>query len=138
MYENLSEIALYVTDQLKTKNGYAYHLKLKYINEVSHSFIKEQIGFQPQPPELKLHQLEEFLIGPFLIFMSSSPELPIAGQKSICGYVCHIPVDTSTVNKLPRTLDDRHIVSVKLKRKKHAGKQFSQNMRPTVVLEDLK
>ena len=43
-------------------------------------------------------------------------ELPMGGQKSLKGNMCHIAVDVSpTINTLPHTLEETQTVSVKLK-----------------------
>ena len=66
-------------------------------------------------------------------------ELPVGGQKSIQGYICHVPVEVdTTVNNLLCTLDDMQTISVKLKRKKqHKMTLFTENICPTVVVKAL-
>ena len=54
--------------------------------------LKNKCGFPEQPVELQLHHLEEVIIVPVIPFMTIR-ELPMGGQKSLKGNICHIPVD---------------------------------------------
>ena len=88
--------------------------------------------------ELDLHPLEEVIIAPIIPFMTIR-ELPMGGQRSLKGNVCHVPVEVSpTVNSLPRTLEETQTISVKLKRKKcYKTAVFSENVRPLKVIRAL-
>ena len=82
-----------------------------------------KVGFPPCPDELQLHPLEETLIMPLLPFMTirSLPDCGQTeyGQKIIIGNVVHVPNNiASTVNVLPRNLDDMGTIAVNLKCRK--------------------
>ena len=66
-------------------------------------------------------------------------ELPMGGQKSLKGNVCHVPVEVSpTVNSLPHTLQETQTVSVNLKQKKcYKTAVFSQDGHPLKVVKAL-
>ena len=93
--------------------------------------------FPEKPDVLKdLTPLEERLISPRIPFMQVR-ELPRGGQLSIHGNVVNVPADVnSTVNVLPRPINESQTIPIKLKRRlgyKHHY-QF-QNVRPSKVLE---
>ena len=103
-----------------------------------------KVGFPAKPPELDLNPLEETLIAVYLPFMKIR-SLPVGGlvaegQKLIVGNVVHVPNDiTSTVEVLPRNLDNMGVIAVKLKRKKsYKHSVFQENIRPTKVITALK
>ena len=80
--------------------------------------IRNRIEFPTKQKELELYPLQEVLTVPIIPFMTIC-ELPVGGQKSIQGNICHVPVDVdTTVNNLQHTLDDMQTISVKLKCKK--------------------
>ena len=92
----------------------------------------------PEKPDIliDLTPLEERLISPRIPFMPLR-ELPSGGQLSIHGNVVNVPADVnSTVNVLPRTINESQTIPIKFKRRlgfKHHY-QF-QNVRPWKVLE---
>ena len=97
------------------------------------------VGFPERPDELKLFPLEETLIAPLLPFMTLR-SLPVCGlvaegQKLIVGNVVHVPNDiSSTVDVLPRNLDDMGTIGLELKRKKcYKTAVFKENIRPRKV-----
>ena len=95
-----------------------------------------KMTFPKKPDVLKdLTPLEERLISPRIPFMQVR-ELPSGGQLSIHGNVVNVPADVnSTVNVLPRPINESQTIPIKLKRRlgyKHHY-QF-QNVRPTKVL----
>ena len=101
------------------------------------------VGFPDRPPELVLNNLEEMLIAPLLPFMTIRA-LPVCGnvqhgQKQVVGNVVHVPNDiASTVQSLPRLLDEMGTISVKLKRKKSFKTSvFHENIRPVKVVQAL-
>ena len=103
-----------------------------------------KVCFPERPPELNLFPLEETLISPLLPFMTIR-SLPVGGltkegQKLIVGNVVHVPNDiASTVQVLPRNLDNMGTIPVKLKRrKKQKTAVFQENIRPTKTLEALR
>ena len=52
-------------------------------------------------------------------------ELPVGGQQSLRGSICHVPVDISpAVNGLPHNAEDTETVSVKIKWKKYIKGQY--------------
>ena len=58
------------------------------------------------------------MISPIFPFMTIK-ELPVGGQHSLQGNICHVPFDVSTtVNSLPCCLEDTQTVLVKMKRRK--------------------
>ena len=96
-----------------------------------------KMNFPEKPDVLKdLTPLEERLISPRIPFMQLR-ELPSGGQLSIHGNVVNVPADVnSTVNVLPRPINESQTIPIKLKRRlgyKHHY-QF-QNVRPSKVLE---
>ena len=114
-----------------------------YNNLIPKLSIANKMGFPQQPAELTLYPLEETLIAPLLPFMTIR-SLPVCGhpdngQKMIIGNVVHVPNDiSSTVNSLPRTLDEMGTIPVKLKRKKsYKTSVFTQNIRPMKVITAL-
>ena len=95
--------------------------------------------FPAIPEELKLTHLEERLISPRLAFMQLR-ELPRGGQLNLKGNVVNVPADVNTtVKQLPRMLDERETILVKLKWKlsyKHSV--AFETIRPNKVLEAAK
>ena len=91
-----------------------------------------------KPPELNLHQLEERLIALRIPFMQIS-ELPRGGQYSLKGNVINVPVDIqSTINCLPRPMDENFTAAIQLKKKLSYKKvDFKENVRPLRVLSAL-
>ena len=57
-------------------------------------------------------------------------ELPVGGQHSLQGNICHVLVDVSpTVNSLPYCIEDTQIVLVKMKCKKmYKSVVFAENV----------
>ena len=99
-----------------------------------------KMSFVQLPEALKnLNPLEERLISSRIPFMQVR-ELPSGGRLSIHGNVVNVPSDvSSTVNMLPRTINESATIPIKLKRRltyKHHY-QF-QNVRPSKVLEAAK
>ena len=99
-----------------------------------------KMSFVQLPEALKNpNPLGERLISPRIPFMQVR-ELPSGGQLSIHGNVVNVPSDvSSTVNMLPRTINESATIPIKLKRRltyKHHY-QF-QNVRPSKVLEAAK
>jgi len=92
--------------------------------------------FPDKPEILNLTVLEERLVSPRIPFMQIR-ELPTGGQLSIHGNVINVPADVnSTVNVLPRPVNESQTIPIKLKRRlsyKHYY-QF-QSIRPSKVLE---
>ena len=72
----------------------------------------------PEKPELvNLTSLEERMISPRIPFMQLR-ELPRGSQLSIHGNVVNVPADVnSTVNSLPRPLNELQTIPIKLKRR---------------------
>ena len=102
-----------------------------------------KVGFPEKPPELDLNRLEEFFIAPLSAFMTIR-SLPVcglvsAGQKLLIGNVVHVANDVgTTVNTLPRMLDDMDTVAVRIKRKKaYKTVVFAENVRPLKVVKAL-
>ena len=105
--------------------------------------IANKCGFPERPPELILHPLEETLIAPLLPFMTIR-SLPVGGliaegQKLVVGNVVHVPNNIeSTVDVLPRQLDDMGTIAVKLKRRKSQKTAvFQEVIRPARCLKAL-
>ena len=93
--------------------------------------------FPELPKPLKnLSPLEERLISPRIPFMQVR-ELPSRGQLSNHGNVVNVPSDvSSTVNILPRTMDESATIPIKLKRRLSYKHHYQfQNVRPSKVLE---
>ena len=57
-------------------------------------------------------------------------ELPVGGQHSLHGNICHVAVNASlTFNSLPHCLEDTHKVLVKMKHKKpYKSVVFAENI----------
>ena len=78
------------------------------------------MAFHSGHPELELYPLEEIIIAIYLPFMTVC-SLPVCGlvaegQKMIVGNVIHVPNDiASTVDVLPRNLDDIGTIALQLK-----------------------
>lgn len=98
-----------------------------------------KMEFPNKPACLNLTSLEERLISPRIPFMQIR-ELPRGGQLSIHGGIVNVPADVgSTVNTLPRSLNDSQTIPIKLKQRltyKHHY-QF-QHIRPRRVLEAIR
>lgn len=94
------------------------------------------MGFPEKPDILNLSALEERMVSPRIPFMQLR-ELPRGGQLSIHGNVVNVPADVnSTVNSLPRPLNDLQTIPIKLKRRliyKHH--YMLENVRPLNVLQ---
>ena len=102
-----------------------------------------KVGFPEKPRELDLNRLEEFFIAPLLAFMTIR-SLPVcglvsAGQKLLIGNVVHVANDVgTTVNSLPRMLNDMDTVAVRIKRKKvYKTAVFEENVCPLKVVKAL-
>ena len=102
-----------------------------------------KVGFPEKPQELDLNRLEEFFIAPLSAFMTIR-SLPVcglvsAGQKLLIGNVVHVANDVgTTVNTLPRMLDDMDTVAVRIKRKKaYKTAVFEENVCPLKVVKAL-
>ncbi len=115
-----------------------------YKDLVPKLFVKNKMGFLEKPEELCLFPLKETLIAPLIPFMTLRA-LPVCGlrmhgQKSIMGNVVHVPNDvSSTVQSLPRLLDDIGTVLMKLKRMMcYSTSVFSENVRPLKVVAALR
>ena len=99
-----------------------------------------EMGFPMIPDSLKnLTPLEERLISPCIPFMQVR-ELPTGGQLSIHGNIVNVPSDvSSTVNVLPRPINESATVPIKLKRRLSYEHHYQfQNVRPLKVLEAAK
>jgi len=121
----------------------------EWICSTYHSNLKEgklpscakanKMTFPDKPEVLNLTVLEERLISPRIPFMQIR-ELPTGGQLSIHGNVVNVPADVnSTVNVLPRPVNESQTIPIKLKRclsYKHYY-QF-QSIRPCKVSEAAK
>ena len=93
-----------------------------------------KVGFPQWPPELELYPLEETIIAIYLPFMTVH-SLPVCGlvaegQKMIVGNVIHVPNDiASTVDVLPRNLDDIGTIALQLKcKKEYKSAVFKENI----------
>ena len=102
-----------------------------------------KVGFPQWPPELELYPLEETIIAIYLPFMTVH-SLPVCGlvaegQKMIVGNVIHVPNDiASTVDVLPRNLDDIGTIALQLKcKKEYKSAVFKENIRPQKVFAAL-
>ena len=95
----------------KCLSGYASVNEVEYIclpckkaickGQIPKLSLANNCGFPEKPIELDLHPLEEVIIAPIIPFMTIR-ELPMGGQKSLKGNVCHVPVEVfPTVNSLP-------------------------------------
>ena len=84
---------------------------------------------------LNLTSLEERLISPRIPFMQIH-ELPRGGQFKIHGNVVNVPADVnSTVNVLPRSMNELQTIPVKLKRRLCYKHHYTfQSIRPLKVL----
>ena len=106
-----------------------------YSDKVPKFSIKNKMGFPPIPPELMLFKLEEVFASPVMLFINIR-ELPVGGQYSMRGGICHVPIEISPlVDKLPRTLNSEEVINIKIKRKleyKHC--YISENIRPLKVV----
>ena len=114
-----------------------------YVDKIPKLSKANLVGFPDRPEELMLNQLEEMLIAPLLPFMTIR-SLPVCGnvhhgQKQVSGSVVHVPNDiATTIQSLPRHLDEMGTVSVKLKRKKtYKSSVFQENIRPVKVVRAL-
>ena len=89
-----------------------------------------------KPDCLNLTSQEERLISPRIPFMQIC-ELPRGGQLSIHGNVVNVPADVnSTVNTLPRPLNESQTILIKLKRRLNFKHHYQyQNVRPARVFE---
>ena len=103
-----------------------------------------KVGFPKRPPELELYPLEETVISIYLPFMTVR-SLPVCGliaegQKMIVGNVIHVPNDiASTVEVLPRNLNDIGTIALQLKRKKqYKSSYLKENIRPQKVFAALR
>ncbi len=80
------------------------------------------MGFPHQPEQLKLFGMEEQLIAP-RITLFTFIDLPVGGQKFVCGNVVNVPVDIApTVTMLPRMLNDTKTIAIKFKWRKQYKK----------------
>ena len=96
-----------------------------------------KMSFPKKPDALKnLTPLEERLILPRIPFMQVR-ELPSGGQLSIHGNVVNVPADVnSTVNVLPRPINESQTIPIKLKcRMSYKHHYQFQNVRPSKVLK---
>ena len=100
--------------------------------------IRNKVGFPERPPALELFPLEETVIAPLLPFMTIR-SLPVGGQKQIKGNVVHVPNNiASTVETLPRQLDDMGTIMLRLKRKlEHTTAAFQAAIRPQKCMHAL-
>ena len=98
-----------------------------------------KMEFPDKPACLNLTSLEERLISPRIPFMQIR-ELPRGGQLSIHGGVVNVPADVgSTVNTLPRPLNDSQTIPIKLKRRLSYKHHYQfQHVRPHRVLEAIR
>ena len=93
------------------------------------------MSFPTKPPELDLHHLEERLISLRIPFMQLR-ELPRGKQYSVKGNVVNVPIDIlSTVNALPRNINNEHTVPIRLKCKRgYKSVYLEENVRPLRVI----
>ncbi|KAJ8018509.1 ATP-dependent DNA helicase PIF1 [Holothuria leucospilota] len=101
--------------------------------------IANKVFLPDRPDILQLYELEERLLSPRIPFMQIR-ELPTGRQFSIKGSVVNVPVDViPTVTALPRSLTAMQTIPVKLKKRiSFSSAVFTQNVRPTVIIEALK
>lgn len=94
------------------------------------------MSFPEKPELLNLTSLEERMISPRIPFMQLR-ELPRGGQLSIHGNVVNVPADVnSTVNSLPRPLNELQTIPIKLKRRlTYKHHYLLENIRPLKVLK---
>ena len=96
-----------------------------------------KMTFPERPNALKnLTPLEERLILPRIPFMQIR-ELPSGGQLGIHGNIVNVPADiNSTVNVLPRPINESQTIPIKLKRRLSYKHHYQfQNVRPSKILE---
>jgi hypothetical protein len=100
--------------------------------------VANGMNFPEKTPELILHQLEERLIALRIYFMQIR-QLPRGSQLSLKGYVVNVPTDVqTTVNCLPRTVDQTATIPINLKRKLSYTRAVTiQNVRPVAMLAAL-
>jgi hypothetical protein len=102
--------------------------------------VANGMQFPVKSPKLDLNELEERLISLRIPFMQLY-ELKPGDQLSIRGSVVNVPVDVeSTVNALPRPINDSATIPVKLKRKVSYSStplNFEKNVRPVHILRGL-
>ncbi|XP_078383037.1 uncharacterized protein LOC144665645 [Oculina patagonica] len=98
-----------------------------------------KMTFPNKPKVLNLTVLEERLVSPRIPFMQLR-ELPSGGQLSIHGNVVNVPANVnSTVNVLPRPVNESQTIPIKLKRRLSYKHHYQfQNIRPSKVLEAAK
>ena len=97
------------------------------------------MSFPEKPEVLNLTSLEERLIAPRMCFMQLR-ELPRGGQLTIHGGVVNVPTNVnSTINALPRTLNESLTIPIELKRRlSYKHYYLFQQMRPKEVLDAAK
>ncbi|KAL9956638.1 hypothetical protein ACROYT_G038144 [Oculina patagonica] len=122
---------------------------IEWICSTCHSNLKEgklpscakanKMTFPDKPKVLNLTVLEERLVSPRIPFMQIR-ELPSGGQLSIHGNVVNVPANVnSTVNVLPRPVNESQTIPIKLKRRLRYKHHYQfQNIRPSKVLEAAK
>ena len=95
-----------------------------------------KMNFPKKPEILNLTSLEERMISPRIPFMQLR-ELPRGGQLSMHGNVVNVPADVnSTVNLLPRPIDELQTIPIKFKRRlSYKHHYLLENIRPLKVLK---
>ena len=95
--------------------------------------------FPPKPEQLNLNALEERLVAPVNVFMQLR-ELPSGRQASIHGNVVNVPADNlSTVQRLPRRLNESDTIPIKLKRRlRYRSHYLYENVRPQKCVDATK
>jgi hypothetical protein len=96
------------------------------------------MSFPEKPEILNLTSLEERIISPNIPFMQLR-ELPRGGQLNIHGNVVNVPADVNTtVNCLPRPLNESQTIPLKLKRRIAYKHHYLLERRPLKVLKAAK
>jgi len=122
---------------------------IEWICSTCHSNLKDgklpscakanKMTFPDKPEVLNSTVLDERLISPRIPFMQIR-ELPTGGQLSIHRNVINVPADVnSTVNVLPRPVNESQTIPIKLKRRLRYKHYYQfQSIRPSKVLEAAK
>ena len=98
--------------------------------------IANGMQFPEKPSFFDLKELECRLIAPRLAFQKIF-QAPRGGQLKITGNIVNVPADVnSTVNMLPRLLDQTGTIKVQLKRRlQYKSSALSLNIRPHKVMQ---
>ena len=114
------------------------HTCLSYLKKQKLPPLSKANGmiFPPRTNELDLNCLEERLVSPINVFMQMR-ELPSGRQACVHGNVVNVPADNiTTVQMLPRRLNQSDTVPVKLKRRlRYTSHYMYENVRPQKCLD---